>query len=146
MGTDSGFKTRMLRAIHAEAKKRGLDHDALHDLCVARCGVGSMSEMTGQQLHSLYHQWTGKALRRRAPLPTNKPVEDGQMIGTEELITLAQEFAKRDWGPETQANFTKRQLRGRSKIRTRGDWTKVLQGIRALNKRDPKLLSGGTEP
>lgn len=136
----------MLRAIHAEAKKRGLDHDALHDLCVTRCGVQSMSQMTGQQLHSLYNQWTGKALRRRAPLPTGKPIEDRQMIGSEELITLQQEFAKRGWGPETQTNFTKRQLRGRSNIRTRGDWNKVLQGIRALNKRDPKLLSGDTGP
>lgn len=66
MGPNAGFKNRVMRAIHAEAKKRGIDHDGLHDIAAMRWGVKSLSAATGEQLYGLYHEWAKKGLRRRA--------------------------------------------------------------------------------
>lgn len=136
MGPNAGFRSRLMRAIHAEAAKRHIDHDSLRDICRDRCGVRSMQEMTGEQLYALYHQWTGKGLRKRAKSAAAGAEDHSQLISGEEMIELAQEFAKRGWGQQTQANFIRRQLHGRAVIRTRGEWRKVLHGVRAMNRRD----------
>jgi hypothetical protein len=138
-GLQSGFRGRIFKAVHAEALRRKIDHDALHDLCTERFGVHSMSDVTDGQLLSLYREWTGKTLRNRSKLPSRGWEGDGiEMVSGEELIALAQEFAKRQLGPEGQRNFIRRQLRGRDEMRTRKDFVRVLGGIRAMNRRDGK--------
>ena len=138
-GLQSGFRGRIFKAVHAEALKRKIDHDGLHNLCVERFKVHSMSDVTDGQLLSIYREWTGKTLRNRAKLPSRAWKSEGiQMISGEELITLAQEFAKRGLGAEGQRNFIRRQLDGRDQIRTRKEFARVLGGIRAMNKRDGK--------
>ena len=137
-GLQSGYRGRLFKAVHAEAVKRKIDHDALHDLCVDRFAVHSMSEVTDAQLLSLYKQWTGKTLRARVKLPPRGTEVGIQMVSGEELIVLAQEFAKRGLGVEGQVSFIRRQLRGRDTLRTRADFKRVLGGIRAMNRRDGK--------
>ncbi len=137
MGKHSGFRTRLYRAIHAEASKRGIDHDGLRDICAMRCGAKRMSDMTDAQLHGLYRSWTGRELRQRAKLPRRgrDPLADGQMVASEEMIALEQEFAKAGWDEAAQKTFIRRQLKGRETVRTRGDWKRVLCGVRAINRR-----------
>ncbi len=140
MGKNSGYRARLFKAIHAEAAKRRIDHDGLHDVCSERFGVRSMSDLSDVQLHALYRAWTGKQLKRRASLPRRgaDPVRDMQMVSGEEAIMLEQEYAKRGWGKETSRNFVRRQLRGREEIRTYKDWRRVFQGVRAMNRREGK--------
>lgn len=134
MGPHVGFRNRLMRAIHAEGKKRGIDHDGLHDIAVQNWGVPSIKDASEAQLYGLYNGWTKKGLRRRArPFPSG---DNREFVNGEDLVEMAEEFAKRGWGADTQSNFIARQLRGRHKISTRGDLRKVLFAVRAMNKRD----------
>lgn len=140
-GRMSGFRGRLFSAVHAEAQKRGMDHDALRAMCHAQYGVHSMSEMTEANLLKIYYGWTGKSLRRKAKLPrrgeaAKQPQGEIQIASAEELITLDAEFAKRGLGQEGRENFIRRQLGGRGIVRTRRDFCSVLGGLRAMNKRD----------
>jgi len=139
MGPKSGRRSRWFRAVHAEALKRGMDHDALHDLCTSCYKVHSMSELTEEQLESIYHGWTGKSLRRHGSLPRRGEAAAGavaQIVSAEDLELLAQEAAKRGWGADTLQKFVRRQLQGRDTIRTRRDWARVYNGLRAMNRRE----------
>lgn len=131
-------RATLFRALHAEALKRGLDHAALSDVCKTRFGVQSMAGASDEQLLSLYKGWTGKSLRRTGPLPKRGYAHRRgaeEMISAEDIQTLANAFALRGWGPETQANFVRRQL-GRDQIRTRRDFWRVFNGLRAMNRRE----------
>lgn len=129
------------RALHAEAQKRGIDHDALHDICVKRYAVHTMGELTEHQLGELYAAWTGKGLRRRTAMPTKgdaRPSLSEEMVSGDDLNSLALAFSQRGWGAETQRNFIRRQLHGREQIRTKRDFWKVFSGVRAMNRREEK--------
>ncbi len=138
-GLKAGYRKRLFSAVHAEAAKRKIDHDALHDMCAERFKVRSMADMTDRQLAFLYHDWTGKGLRRRAALPRKGEAAaagaEAQIVSGEELIELGREFAKREIGEAGRGDFIARQLRGRREIRTRRDWVKVIGGLRAMNRR-----------
>jgi hypothetical protein len=138
MGKVAGYRQRLYRAVHAEAKKRGYDHDALHDLCQERFGARSMSLVTDQELLSIYFGWTGKGLKRLGKLPSRGELntKGREMVAAEDLVTLDAEFAKRGLGAEGKQNFIRRQLGGRDVIRTRRDMVQVLAGIRAMNRRE----------
>lgn len=139
MGVKSGYRNRLFRAVHAEAKKRKMDHDALHDMCRTRFGATSMSALTDAQLQTIYSDWTGHGLKRRAPLPKRGEVGTKAlmvMATPEDLEMMEAEFAKRNLGTESKRAFIRRQLRGRDVLRTRGDVVKVTAGIRAMNRRD----------
>lgn len=139
-GRQSAFRGRLFKGVHAEAAKRGLDHDGLRDLCHRSYGVRSMSEISDSDLMSLYKSFTGKGLRRRARLPqrgeaaANPGVET--IITGEELLELDREFAKRSMGEDSRRNFVRRQLRGRDRIVSRRDYSRVLGGLRAMNRRE----------
>lgn len=137
-GLKSGYRARLFKAVHAEAAKRQLDHDALHDLCVSRFNVHSMGEVTDAQLLFLYREWTGKTLKTRAEKPRRGTAGEDRlrMVSGEELVALSQEFATAQMGIESQAAFVRRQLRGRDQIRTRGDFARVYNGLHAMNRRN----------
>ena len=135
MGPSAGFRNRVMRAIHAEAKKRGIDHDGLHDIAAMRWSVKSMADATAEQLYGLYHEWTKKGLRRRNTKGF-APGQKTEFVSGEDLIELAEAFAVRGWGEDTQCNFIRRQLKGRDRVSTRGDLRKVLFAVRAMTKRD----------
>lgn len=140
-GRMSAFRGRLFGMLHAEGQKRGMDHDAIHDMCRELYGVHSMSQMREADLMQIIKGWTGKSLRRQARLPrrgeaaATKPGEV-QMVSGEELVTLEAEFAKRGLGQEGRDNFIRRQLGGRGQVRTRRDFAKVFGGLRAMNKRE----------
>jgi hypothetical protein len=126
-----------MRAVHAEAKKRGMDHDALHDLALNHWGARSLADASDTQLYALYRDWTRKGLKRRAaPFAPGQHDDERQFVSGEDLIEMAEEFAQRGWGETTRSNFIRRQLKGRSKISTRADLRKVLFAVRAMNRRD----------
>lgn len=138
MSPENAKRARLFRAVHAEAARRKIDHDALHDICRNRFGVTSMGDLTEGQLESIYRSWTGHGLRTR-PLPKRGYVRAGgpeEMVSAEDLETLARAFARRNWGSEAQATFIRRQLRGRDQIRTRRDFARVFGGVRAMNRRE----------
>jgi hypothetical protein len=138
-GPVSAYRGRLFKAVHAEAQKRKMDHDALRDMCRANYKVHSMSDMTDAQLLGVYRQWTGKTLVNRGKLPRKE--ETGQeacltIVSGEDLVMLDQEFAKRGISGDGRANFIRRQLRGRDIIRTRKDYVRVMGGVRAMNRRE----------
>ena len=138
-GLKSAFRGRLFKAIHAEAAKRKIDHDGLHDLLVSRCHVRSMSDVSDHDLERVYREWTGKTLKRRADLPKRgeaKASNGAQMITGEELMVLDQEFSKRAMSADSRASFIRRQLGGRGIIRTRRDYARVFYGLRAMNTRE----------
>jgi hypothetical protein len=124
--------------VHAEAVKRGLDHDALHDLARERYGVHSMSELTDEQLLAIYRGWTGKGLKRAGTLPKRGELagKGDEIVSAGDLEDLAREFGARGLGADGQRNFVRRQLRGRETIRSRKDFVRVMGGLRAMNRRD----------
>ena len=135
-GKQAGYRNRLFRAVHAEAAKRGLDHDALHAMAKKTYGAHSMSALTDAQLLAIYRGWTGHPLRRKSELARpGWQEEPPAMVSGEEIVTLDQEFAKRGLGDAGRRNFVRRQLRGRDQVRTRSDYIKVLHGLRAWNAR-----------
>lgn len=148
MTAAGGLRARAFRAVHAEALKRGLDHDALREVCRERFGIRSMGQLDEGQLIDLYKAWTGKGLRRLRPLPKRgrQPGDESQLVSPGDLETLALEFAQRGWGPETQQSFVRRQLSGRHQIRTHADFKRVFQGIRAINRRVEQRRAEGQQP
>jgi hypothetical protein len=135
-GAKAGYRHRLFKAVHAEAPKRGMDHDALHDMCVTRFAVHSMSELNDAQLLEIYRGWTGKTLRSKAkkasPGWKDAPAA---MVSGDEIEAIAQEFAKRGMGEGSQKNFIRRQLRGRAVIVSRRDYIRVFHALRAMNER-----------
>ena len=135
----STLRARLMRMVHVEGVKRGLDHDALHEVCKTRYGVESMSKLDEAQLKSLLHFWGLRFNgRRETPLPKRGYGKHGEldMVTGEDIETLGRAFAARNWGPETQRAFIRRQLGGREQIRTRRDFHRVFSGVRAMNRRD----------
>jgi hypothetical protein len=141
-GKVAGLRNRLFRGIHAEASKRGMDHDALHAMAKEQYGAHSLSALTDAQLLNIYHGWTGKVLRRQAKLGSpgwkNEPP---QMISGEEVVALDQEFATRALSGEGRKRFVRRQLKGRDQVRTRGDYIRVLHALRAMNQRDAEAAA-----
>jgi hypothetical protein len=141
LGKDKARRAKIFRALHAEAAKRKMDHDALRDLIHERTGVHSMADATTQQLYDLLHSWTGKGIKRTTPLPRKgctAPEAPKQFVSGEDLDTLAEAFNRRGWAEETRRVFIRRQLRGRETIRTVADFHRVFSGVRAMNRRDEK--------
>lgn len=139
MGPKSGLRNRLFRAVHAEAKTRHLDHDALHDMCREKFGAASMSSLTEGQLLTIYRELTGHGLKRRVPLPARGEVSAAApavMATAADLELFESECARRSLGKEGQRNLIRRQLRGRTVLRTRRDVVRVTAAVRAMNRRD----------
>ena len=138
-GKESGYRNRLFRALHAEAPKRRIDHDGLHTIVCERFRLHSMAEASDAQLEAVYREWTGKTLKRRAALPrageTRSSAAAAQIVSAAEVEDLAAEFSRAGMGQEARKNFVRRQLGGRSEVRTRGDWGRVIGGLRAMRKR-----------
>jgi hypothetical protein len=136
MGPKSGYRARLFRALHVEGVKRGLDHQALHAMFASSFGLRTMADATDAQLLGVYRQWTGKTLKYRGQLPRRNESPDAEMVSRADIEDLDQEFAKRGLAGNGRAEFIRRQLRGRDLIRTRKDYTRVMGGLRAMNRRD----------
>ena len=126
-------RAKLLRAIHAEGRKRGMDHDALRDMFK----VPSLSNVPVDELERRLKGWTGKGLRRKTPLPRRGYGSSTfvELAGLDEFTTLANAFAIAQMNGEAQKTFISRQLRGRDTVRTVSDFHKVFSGLRAMNRR-----------
>lgn len=137
-------RTLVMRALHSEGAKRGLDHEGLREMCRGRFGVASMGELDLAQAATLYKDLTGTEFllhtRPKVKLPARGYGKDGeaQIVSGGELELLERAFAKRGWGPATKLEFVRRQLHGRDQIRTRADFQRVFRGVQAMNRRDGK--------
>jgi hypothetical protein len=135
LGPDKGFRGKVFKALHAEALKRGIDHDGLRDMF----GVKSMSTIETHKLVDKLKSWTGKGIRRSSPLPRRGYATKrgpAELVSAEDLNTLAEAFSRRGMDSNAQWLFIQRQLQGRDTIRTRADFHRVFSGIRAMNRRD----------
>lgn len=131
---DKAIRTKLLRALHAEGKKRGLDHDDLR--FVLR--VSSLSDASIADMERVLKEWTGKSIRRRqTSLPRKGYLKTGelQIAGLEEFTTLQNAFAIAGMDGDAQRGFIRRQLRGREEVRTVADFHRVFSGLRAINRR-----------
>jgi len=139
-GVKDKRRAPLMRALHAEGARRGLDHADLR----ARAGVASLSEMDVQALARLYLDVTGTEFlfhatkAQRVTLPPRGCARRGStvMASAEELELLERAMAVRGWGTDTKKVFVRRQLRGREVIRTRADFQRVFRGVQAMNRRD----------
>ena len=139
MGTKSGYRNRLFRAVHAEAKKRQMDHDAIHDMCREKFGAVSMSKLTDGHLLAIYREWTGHGLKVKAALPRRGEAGTkalAVMATPADLEMLEAEFAKRGLGADGKRAFIRRQLQGREVLRTRRDVVRVAAAVRAMNRRE----------
>ncbi len=126
-------RAKLIRALHAEGRKRGMDHDALRDMF----RVPSLSTVPVDELERTLKGWTGKGLRRNTPLPRRGYGSSTfvELAGLDEFTTLVNAFAIAQMDSEAQKSFIRRQLRGREAIRTVADFHKVFSGLRAMNRR-----------
>jgi hypothetical protein len=138
----SAYRTRLFKAIHAEGVKHGFDHDALRDWAKnTHAGVKSMADLTDGQLLGMYKSLTGgKTLRRYGKLAGRgeMPSADSQLVSTEDLASLDQEFVLAGFDAITKLSLIRRQLNGREVIRTRGDLVRVAAAVRAIRNRSKK--------
>ncbi len=134
MASDVALRNRLFRALHAEAKKRGLGHEELRETLACH----SMADASTEALQLLMHTWTGHNLRQKRPLPRRGYVKSGEleMVSGDDLKTLGAAFSVRGWDEDTRRNFIRRQLHGRETIATRKDFYRVFSGVRAMNRRD----------
>lgn len=132
MGPQKAFRARLLKALHAEGKKRGFDHEALRELF----NCHSLSTVETPALQKCLLSW-GKKMRA-SPLPRRGYAKSGELeiVAGEDLNLLAEAFQRRGWTPDQQRNFIRRQLGGREHIRTKADFHRVFSGVRAINRRD----------
>lgn len=127
-------RAKLLRAIHAEGRKRGMDHDALRDMFK----VPSLSKVSIDEMERTLKGWTGKGVRRSKPLPRagyGKSSTLTELVGLEDFTTLANAFAIAQMDSKAQKAFISRQLCGRDTVRTVADFHRVFSGLRAINRR-----------
>jgi len=133
----------VMRALHAEGARRGLDHDGLRDVAAARFQAASMSALSLKELAEMYLGLTGQEFlfhqsKSHVTLPPRGITQSclTELVSGEELELLERAFAARGWGNETKKAFIRRQLRGLEQIRTRADFQRVFRGVQAMNRRD----------
>lgn len=129
--------TNQVRAIHAEARKRGIDPDTLHDL------VENVTRRT-RSIAALTHAEAQKVIQRMkgdgfVPLRTLQHHRQKSgipvLVRPEQLTLIAELSSQRDWSVETLATFCKRQCK-REMPRTTSDANKVIEALKAMNRRD----------
>lgn len=134
MGKEKGFRNRVMKALHAEAIKRGISHEDLREMF----SVHSLGLVETKDLVNQLRAW-GKRMRV-SQLPrkgyATKAAASPEMVSGEDLTLLGDAFQRRGWTQDQRNNFIRRQLGGRETIRTRADFHRVFSGVRAMNRRD----------
>lgn len=129
--------TSQLRAIFGEARRCGLDDEALREVVAdVTHGSTSISKLTFTQAESVLQRLKGKAfvpLRtlqyRRQQAGVKQVVQEGQ------LKLIADLASQRHWSADALINFCKRQC-GHHPLRTTEDANKVIEALKSMNKRE----------
>jgi hypothetical protein len=144
-----GLRAKYFRGLHAEASRRGLSHDALHELARSRYGVDSLAKLTDAQLRSWYREICGRGFRHpgvasRAAadaagkagrrVASGAPPKVVRMVSGDDLAMLAELAFSIGWTREGLEKFVRRQL-SRDAIRTVAEFNRVLWGLKAQARR-----------
>jgi Protein of unknown function (DUF1018) len=126
-----------VRAIHGEAKRRGLDGEQLHDLVESTTRrTRSIAALTHAEAQQVIQRLKGNGFvplrtlqyrRQKAGIPV--------LVRPDQLTLIAELASQRDWSIETLAAFCKRQCK-REVPRTTTDANKVIEALKAMNKRE----------
>ena len=137
----------VLRALHAEGRKHGLDHGALHDLAAEHFGVESLARLSEPQARSLFKRVAGREFhakqhrirsaqgRKAAGTEGRKGQNDNveTMVSAEDCeLFYGIAYGKLAWTAQTLKRFIPRQLQGRDQIRTMGDLNRVLWPVKRM--------------
>lgn len=126
-----------VQAIHAEARRRGLDREALRDTVESVTNrTRSIAELSHAEAQKVIQRLKGNSFvplrtlqyrRQRAGIP--------QLVTPAQLKLIAELASQRDWSVETLAQFCKRQCK-REVPRTTQDANKVIEALKAMNRKD----------
>jgi hypothetical protein len=155
MNRSTEQRSKMMRGLHAEASKRGLSHDGLHELVEKRYGVASLSQLSEAQLREWYREFSGKGFRhrgmgsasrrraagaagRRQPdQPINRSTDQSKVIelaSADDIAMLIDLAGQIGWSVTALHKFVARQI-GRENIRTMAEFNKVLWALKAIARR-----------
>jgi hypothetical protein len=132
-----------LRAIYAEGRRRGLDNDDLHDSILSGLAQNSIARKTGS-FSDLTYTEAQRAIQRlkgRDFTPLRTRQHQRQTAGINQVITdeqqqlIADLASQRNWSAQTLITFCKRQC-GHYPLRTTKDANKVIEPLKAMNKRE----------
>lgn len=122
--------TQQVRAIYGEAKRRGLDNDALHEIV-----GGSIKALSFAEAQKVIQRLKADSFVPLRTLQYRRAKAGVQQIVTDEMLTLIAELAsQRKWSPETLQNFCVRQCKKKAP-RTTVDANKVIEALKSMNKR-----------
>lgn len=147
MSGSTNQRARFLRGLHAEARKRGLSHDDLHELVARKFRVDSLSKLTEKQLREWYREFTGKGFKHRGVPAGSRAWASGnagrrgpgqqkvvELVNGDDLAMLANLAAQIGWSVSALHVFIERQI-GRRAIRTMAEFNRVLWPMKAIARR-----------
>lgn len=139
---------KFLPAIFAEARKRGVSHEELHDTIWLAYQKRSLKDLTAAQSIELIQGLRGESEPQRDIPPDRRRAmnahgrkdydttgEAAYMVNDAEMNILRKAATLRGWSDETLHDFVERQL-GHRNVRTMADFNKVLWPLKRMNKRD----------
>jgi hypothetical protein len=132
-----------VRAIYAEARKRGLDSDALHDMVesVTR-RTRSVSKLTHAEAQRVIQNLKGESFVPLRTLQYRRQKSGiAALVRPDQLTFIAELASQRDWSPETLTTFCQRQCK-RNSPRTTNEANKVIEALKAMNKREGRWSGG----
>lgn len=134
---DKPKSVNQVRAIFAEARRVGLDGESLRDVIesVTR-RTRSIKELTHAEAEAVIRKLKGNAFVSLRTIQHRRRKEGvGQVVQPAQLRLIGDLASQRNWSAETLLDFCERQC-GHTRPRTTGDANKVIEGIKAMNRRE----------
>ncbi len=141
-------RAKLVRALHAEARKRGWGHADLHDEAAERFGAASISALSDEQIKDWFLAMTGRMFRakhsgiadkrrRQAAGTAGRKTAAAKtnvvhLASADDVELLYQVAYKIGWDKQRLKGFIRRQLKGRETIRTLADLNKVLWPLKRM--------------
>lgn len=137
IATSKAKSTNQVRAIFAEGRKRGLDHDQLRDVVESETRrTRSIAELTHREAEAVLRKLKGNGFVSLRTIQYHRKKQGVQQVVQQEQLDLIAALAsQRHWPAETLLNFCKRQC-GHTKPRTTSEANKVIEGLKAMNRRE----------
>ena len=133
-----------VRAIWAIAREKGIDSDLLHEIVaevLVSTGSGSdrvasISALTYSEANRVIERLKGNAYVPLRTLQARRQRAGVKQVVTREMLKKITELAaQRNWSVMSLRNFCIRQC-GHSKPRTTEDANKIIEALKAMNKRE----------
>lgn len=126
-----------LRAIFAEGKKRGLDHDRLRDMAESITRrTRSLKELTKPEAESMLRTLKGNRFTPLRTLQHRRQREHiDQVVQPAQLKLIAELATQRGWSAETTLKFCERQC-GHKRPLTTKQANSVIEALKAMNRRE----------